>query len=244
MRINVAAGSLLVLLAGCASSPLPTQSAAGPAYPSGAASKPERDAASAGIAAATQRHDYHHAIAIESDWAKRYPADLDFRHREPELYLAAGDTEGWDRARRDLLQTWARIRGTAPPPANAGFMIDSFKAGQDVVIADQCYERAGRFGVLYRFTVISPDQQVHSFFTVESPDHDNQIARQMGLPSPVYTLDHFRPGIHETVATLNGLPPYAALRQRVLDYIANPRPVSASSSGQPVLSTEGCAINL
>jgi hypothetical protein len=243
MQINVAAGLLLVLLTGCASSPSATQRAASPTYPSDAVPKPERDAASAAIMAAAQRHDYHQAIAIENDWAKRYPTDLDFRHREPELYLAAGDTEGWERTRRDLLQTWARIRGTAPPPTPAGFTIDLFKAGQDVVIADQCYERAGRFGVLYRFTVISPDHQVHSFFTVESPDHDNQIAREMGLPSPVFTLDHFRPGVHETVAMLPGLPVYADLRQRVLGYMANPRPVSASSGGQPGLSTEGCAIN-
>jgi hypothetical protein len=242
MHMRALTGFALMLLAGCAASPQ-TQNMMAPALPSGGGVRSERTIATEKLTAAIQRRDYRDAIAIERDWASRFPADLDFRHLEPQLYLLAGDRDGWEKARRDLLETWRRIRGTASPPANPSFTIDIFKSGQDTIIADQCYERAGRFGVIYRFTVVSPDRHVGSFFTVESPDSDNKIARELGHTEPVFTLDHFRPGVHETVAMLPGLPPYADLRQRVLAYIDNPRPVSASTNGQAGLSTEGCSIN-
>ena len=92
--------------------------------------------------------------------------DLDFRHLEPVSYLLAGDSAGWEHARGELLQSWAHMRGAVPPPPNPSFTIDLIPAGSDLIVADQCYERAGRFGVIYRFTVVSPDRQVHSFFTV------------------------------------------------------------------------------
>jgi hypothetical protein len=242
MRARIFAGFTYVLLTGCSSNPH-TPIAINPILSSGSAVTTERGMASANLSAAIQRHDYRQAIAIENDWARRFPTDLEFRHLEPALYLLAGDRDGWENARGDLLQSWRRIRGAVPPPANPSFTIDIFKAGQDTIVTDQCYERAGRFGVIYRFTVISADQHVHSFFTVESPENDNQIARELGRPQQVFTLDHFRPGVHETVAMLPGLPPYVDIRQRVLTYIANPQPLSASGNGQGGLSTEGCSIN-
>ncbi len=202
---------------------------------------PEREAIITGIGAAARAHDFAQAIALGQGWAKRYPDNLDVRRLEPAMYLLSGDTTGWARSRSDLAQRWARLRGKAPPPAHPGFTVDIFNAGPDFVIADQCYETSGRFGVLYRFTVVSPGPQVNSFFTVESPPSDNQIARELGQPTPVFTLDHFTPRSHETVANLSGPPNYTDLRQRVLAYMANPRPISASS--QSGLSTENCGFN-
>jgi hypothetical protein len=234
MRLSLSVGSVLLALTGCAVTSAPS---------SDATANAERTAATADITAAIQRHDNRQAVAIENGWARRHPMDLDFRHLEPLLYLMAGDSAGWEHARGDLLQSWKRIRDTAPPPADPSFTIDMFKVGQDVIVADQCYERGGRFGVIYRFTVVSPDRHVNSFFTVESPDSDNMIARELGRGEQVFTLDHFRPGVHETVAMLPGLPAYENLRQRVLAYAVNPHPISASSNGQAALSTEGCSIN-
>ena len=224
---------LCALLAAWACGATPNPVAAAPA-------SPERDAAIASVRAAIAQHDAAKAVAAEQGFAQRHPEDLDFRHLEPFLYVMVGDHAGWEHARGDLLNTWLRTRDGAPPPAPPSFTIDMFKVGADTVITDQCYERAGRFGVIYRFTVVGPDRRVNSFFTVESPDHDNQIAREMGQPSPVFTLDHFVPGVHETVAMLPGLPAYADLRQRVLSYIAKPQPLSASRNGSSVLSNEDC----
>lgn len=241
MRLVFTAGVILAALTGCAHTTPSNQNIPEQAPVAGTSTEPGRDTAMAGFSAAMQRRDYQQAMAIESDWAKRYPTDLDFRHLEPALYLLTGDVAGWDHSRTDLLNTWRRTRGAMPPPSKASFTIDVIKSDTDLIIADQCYEPAGRFGVLYRFTVISADRQVRSFFTVESPSEENEIARQLGRPSPVFTLDHFKPGMHETVAMLPGLPPYADLKQRMLNYIANPRPVSASGNGQGELSNEECA---
>jgi hypothetical protein len=206
------------------------------------AGDPQRNAAHAAEMQAIQRRDYRGALAIVANWMAGHPADIDFRHLEPVLHMMAGDMAGWEQSRTALLQAWTRMRGTVPPPADPGFTVDFMKAGQDLVVADQCYERAGRFGVLYRFTVISPAHQITSFFTVESSDSDNQLARELGRP-PVFTLDHFRPGVHETVAMLPALPPYPELRKRVLAYLANPQPVSASRNNLAGLPNEGCAFN-
>ena len=239
----IRAALLLAMLtvAGCANTPSPPQTASAPSAPFGA--DPQRNAATNAIATAMAKHDYRQALTIENDWAAQHPADLDFRHVEPAIYLLSGDIPGWEHSRTDLLQTWRRIRATAVPAGAPSFTVDVFKAGQDVIIADQCYERAGRFGVIYRFTALSPDHRVRSFFTVESAVDDNRIARELGKSEQVFTLDHFRPGVHETVAMLPGLPAYQNLRQRVLDYVANPQPISASSNGQSGLSTEGCSVN-
>ena len=205
-----------------------------------APSSQERDAAVASVRSAIAQHDPAKAVAAEQGFAQHHPEDLDFRHLEPFLYVMVGDHAGWDRARGDLLNTWVRIRDGAPAPTPPSFMIDMFKIGDDTIITDQCYERAGRFGVIYRFAVVGPDHRVSSFFTVESSDHDNQVARALGQPSPVFTLDHFVPGVHETVAALPGLPAYADIRQRVISYIAKPQPLSASRSATPALSNEDC----
>ena len=105
-------------------------------------------------------------------------------------------------------------------------------------MVQQCYESAGRFGVLYRFDVTDQDQKVLSFFTVESPVFDNQVAREMGRRTPVFSLDHNRPGVHETIAMMDQVPDYPILRNRVLDYIANPKPLSSST--HPGLANYGC----
>lgn len=232
-------GLTFFLLTGCAANPQVQNLTP----PTSRIASPERGAATASVMAAVQQGNFPRAIAIEQDWAARFPMDLEFRHLEPAIYLLAKDPNGWENARKDLLTTWRRIRGSVPPLADPSFTIDIMKVGQDTIIADQCYERAGRFGVIYRFTVVSPDNRVRSFFTVESPDADNRIARELGSRQQVFTLDHFRPGLHETVAMLPGLPAYADLRRRVLSYIANPQPISASSNGQGGLSTEGCSLN-
>ncbi len=242
MPLSRIAGLALIALTGCASTVPVGKIAADPSLSSTPAD-PARAGIAARVSAAVQSHDYRQAVAIEDNYAKDHPTDWDFRHNEPVLYRLAGDSAGWEHARNDLLQTWARSRGSVPPPRDPSFTVDLIQSGQDLIVADQCYERAGRFGVIYRFTVFSPGNQVRSFFTVESPDADNRIARELGRAEPVFTLDHFRPGMHETVAMLPGLPDYANLRRRVLDYIADPQPVSASSNGQPGLSNERCGIN-
>ena len=242
MQLNHAVVLLMMLaFTGCATTPPPLQTESVPLASSGP--DPQRVVATAAIASAMTKHDYHQALTIENDWAAQHPTDLDFRHLEPAIYLLSGDIPGWEHSRTDLLQSWRRIRATEVPAGTPSFTVDVFKAEQDVIVADQCYERAGRFGVIYRFTAISPDHRVRSFFTVESAVDDNRIARELGKTEQVFTLDHFRPGVHETVAMLPGLPAYPNLRQRVLDYVANPRPVSASGSGQSGLSTEGCEVN-
>ena len=62
------------------------------------------------------------------------------------------------------------------------------------MFAEQCYEEAGHFGVSYRLNVLGSDGRTASFFTVESPPAENQMRREMKLPAPSYTLDHFTPG--------------------------------------------------
>jgi hypothetical protein len=241
MRIILGIGA--VLLAGCASQPQRAASSADPVQTSAMQPTAERSAAIAALSAARQSRDWRHANAIMKDWAARHPTDLEFRRDEPLTYLLAEDLVGWEHARADLLREWSQIKGTVQAPKPPSFMIDLFKAGPDMVVATQCYESAGRFGVSYRFTVFNPDRQSRSFFTVESPISDNQIARELGRRSPVFTLDHFRPGIHETVATLSGPPEYQDLRRRVLNYVANPRPISASGNGVGMLSTEDCEVS-
>ena len=239
MQFRLIAGLLSLALTSLVTPTAHSQEAPRPVAPP----NPQRDAASAAINAAVQQHDYRRAIAVENSWVAQHPTDFDFRHMEPLFYRLAGDEAGWEHARSDLLQRWAASGDTLATPASPSFTVDLFKVGQDMIIADQCYERAGRFGVIYRFSVVGPDRQVNSFFTVESPEADNQSARERGQPSPVFTLDHFRPGIHETVAMLPGLPAYADLRQRVLAYMADPRPISSSSNGGNKLANEGCGTN-
>lgn len=202
-----------------------------------------RASVEAALVGAMRKGDYHQALAIEAEWAAQHPADLDMRRVEPVLYRLAGDMGGWERARKNLLQAWAATRTSGARPGSASFIIDMVRVKQGMMFADQCYERAGRWGVLYRFTVVGADGKVESFFTVENADSDNQVARELGQKDPVFTLDHFRPGIHETVAMLPALPSYDELRQRALAFLADPRPVSASRNGDGGLPTENCAFN-
>ena len=228
--------SLLLPFAGFAT----PQDEAVPPRPTAAA---ERAAALTELVAALDRHDYRQALTIDRQWADRFPADLPFRRFEPALFLALGDRAGWEKARTDLLGIWQGMRTRVRPPPNPSITVDMIPAGPDVVVAEQCYERGGRFGVLYRFLVVSPDKRVRSFFTVESTETDNKVARELGSSAPVYTLDHFLPGRHETVAMLQGRPDYVDLRRRVLAYMADPKPLSASGNGQGGLSNEACAVD-
>ena len=201
-----------------------------------------REAAVASVRQALARQDHAGALAAERGWAQAHPADLDARRLEPWLFALNKDSAGWERARGDLLRTWQGVRGRGVAPSPPRFMVDVFDAGGDRVIAEQCYERAGRFGVIYRFLVLAPGGALTSYFTVESPESDNQIARELGNPSPVFTLDHFTPGQHATVGFLPGLPAYAEIRRRVLTYLANPRPQSSSGTGSGGLANVDCVV--
>jgi hypothetical protein len=199
---------------------------------------PERAAAMARVKDAFRQHDFKQAIAAEREWATRHPTDLEFREIEPLLYHLAGDEAGWEQARRDLVATWARIRDTAPPPPRAGFPIDIMKLNdQYQMLVQQCYERGGTFGVLYKFALVGKDNRTAAFFDVESADVDNEISRLKGQ-GPVFTLDYNRPNYHETAAIMKALPDYQELRRRVLAYIANPNPISASNPKG--MATYGC----
>jgi hypothetical protein len=200
---------------------------------------PDRQALKSAVQEAVRRRDFRAALAMEQAWAKQNPDDLEVREDEPFLYRALGDVAGWEHSRDDLTATLARIRRTGPLPAQPGFTIDFFKVAGNLVIVQQCYERAGPAGVLYRFDEMGQGQNLLSFFVVESPDRDNQIARERGKKYPVFFLDHNRPDIHETVEIMLEVPAYPALRKRVIDYIANPQP--RSSSAQKGLPNEGCA---
>jgi|GEM_PF-2976478 len=251
-RISWIAGLALLLTSGCAangpqtrtsessatSAPQGMSSAEMPSFDAMIQTLPNRAALKATVAEAVRRHDYRAALAMEQAWVKRNPDDLEVRDEEPMLYLATGDIAGWERSRGELTAVFARVRGRGTLPARPGFAIDVFKAGDKTVVAQQCYERAGRFGVMYRFDVTGQDHKTQSFFTVESPEADNQIAREMGRKSPVFFLDYNRPGVHESVEVMDRVPPYPALRTRVMDYIANPKP--ASSSTQARLANYGC----
>ena len=105
---------------------------------------------------------------IESDWAKSHPTDLGFREIEPILHKMAGDEAGWERSRQELLVTWGQMRGSAslPPPIKPGFTIDILKLNNNYMLyVDQCYEPAGKFGVLYKFSVVGPGHKTVAFST-------------------------------------------------------------------------------
>ncbi len=200
----------------------------------------DREAARNHVSAAVQRKDYPAAIAAAVAWARQHPTDLRFRKIEPLLYRLAGNEPGWEASRANLMGTW-RTRTGVPESMDSSFTIDRLTAGAVRIVAEQCYEQAGRFGVSYRLNVIGADNRIGSYFTVESPPSENQMRREMGLPSPSFTLDYFVPGRHETVALLPGAPVYADVRQRALDYLANPKPVSGSNTGTG-LANVGCEV--
>ena len=204
------------------------------------AEPPEREAARARVTEAVQRKDYRAAIAAQAAWARLHPTDLQFRHIEPLLYRMAGDMAGWDRARSGLLTTWQRAQPTVET-MDSSFTIDMLAAGPSRIVADQCYEQAGRFGVSYRLAVVDGEGRITSYFTVESPPSDNQIQRELGSNVPVYTLDYFKPGQHQTVARLPGPPVYQDVLQRALAHLADPKPISASGTG-PGLASVGCEV--
>ena len=105
----------------------------------------------------------------------------------------------------------------------------------------QCYETAGEFGVSYKFNVLSAAKgNLLSFFTVESGITDNRLAKELGRPWPVFTLDYFPPFGHQTVAMLHSKPDYDDLRKRVEAHLADPDALSASGNGGQGLSDEGC----
>ena len=204
-----------------------------------AAQPADRTAARDRVADAMRRQDYPAALLAEAAWAKQHPTDLEFRHIEPLLHRLLGDTAAWDRSRADLLRVWQRTP-TPETPARS-FTIDLIPLASGYLVAEQCYEQAGRFGVSYRIDVHSPDNRLTGYFTVESPPAENQMRREMNLPSPSYTLDYFTPGRHETVSFLPGAPVYADMRTRALAHLADPKPISGSGTGSG-LANVGCEV--
>ena len=200
---------------------------------------PDRDAAQARVTEAMRRQDYPAALAAETAWARQHPTDLRFRHLEPLLHRLAGDEPGWANARAELLRIGAGAR--TPETTDRSVTIDMVPLGTGRMFAEQCYEEAGHFGVSYRLNVLGSDGRTASFFTVESPPAENQMRREMKLPAPSYTLDHFTPGRHATVAFLPGAPVYEDIRQRALAYLADPQPISGSNTGDG-LAGVGCEL--
>jgi hypothetical protein len=221
-----------------------TAAAAVPVQPSVSS---ERDVAAAAVKVAVVAHDFDKAINIDVSWKENHPDDVDFVYSLPLLYRLAGHPDMADAARNDLLARWAAIRDHASRPQHAGMLVDGFAVGQDRVVATQCFEKSGRFGVSWRFDVVGGEgtPALLGFFTVESPLSDNQMAKELGQPTPVYTLDHFLPGRHETVALLSSgsTPVYDDLRRRVSAYMGDPRPVTSFGSGSGPLSHEGCGFD-
>jgi hypothetical protein len=226
------AGSLAVLAA-CA------HQNTGPSQPTSVISpaalgSADRQTALSLVYQAGAQNDFKRSTSLQLAWANKHPDDLDFLADLPMSYAALGDKEGWEQSRRMLTQSWARKKGTIPRPRNAGFHVELIQTPSNTLIATQCYERAGRFGVLYKFVIIGSP----AFFTVESSDADNKIAKEMGGTGRAVTLDFFAPNRHATVALWNNTPDYATIVHRVAEFLKNPVPMSASP--QVGMSTEGC----
>ncbi|MCR0981705.1 hypothetical protein [Roseomonas populi] len=231
----------LLVLSGCVAAPSSKPEAAAPVQAAGA-SDPARVAARNEVSAAMGRKDHRQAIRLIDDWMRGHPDDISFRYLEPLLYRLAGDGAGWERSRAEIQQSWQRLRDTVPPPTPPAFVIDAFPHGQDLVSVHQCYETAGRFGVMYEFLIVARDNRLTSYFTVEHSSIGNQIMRELGQQEPVYSVDYFRPGMHATVAMLNREPTYEEARQRVLAFLADPKPLSASTIGRPGLASVHCEV--
>lgn len=220
--------------------PLLAALAGGAAQAAAPLADPVREAARAQVQAALKAHDVTRAIALEEAWGNAHPADLQFRRDEPLLHALAGDGPGWARSRAALLGEWQAIRATGPRPADPSLLIDTFAAGDHQVFVEQCYAPSGPQGVLYRFVDLDADRIMGSFFAVVSPKDDDRLAAAVGQTDPVVLLDRFEPGLEQNVATFRGVPPYATLRQRVLDFYADPKPAGSTRTASPGLSTERC----
>ncbi|WP_338663797.1 hypothetical protein VQH23_01265 [Pararoseomonas sp. SCSIO 73927] len=243
MRFGWAVAVGLTALSGCAaptsSKPEPTEA---PPRAAGMPADPARTAARDRISAAIGRKDFREGIRLIDDWMQGHPTDISFRYLEPFLYRLAGDGAGWERSRADIQASWQRLRGRVPPPSPPAFVIDAFPLGQNLVTIHQCYESAGRFGVVYEFLIAGRDNRITSFFAVEHNAVTNQIQREMGQPGEIYTVDYFQPGRHATVAMFDRMPSYEEARQRVQAFLADPKPLSASTNGQPGLMAVRCEV--
>lgn len=243
MRSGWAVVAGLAALSGCAappsSGPEPT---AVPARVAGASADPARAAARDRVTAAMGRKDFREGIRHIDEWMRGHPTDISFRYLEPLLYRLAGDGAGWERSRTEIQASWQRLRGAVPPPSPPAFAIDAFPHGPDLVTVHQCYESAGRFGVVYEFLIAGRDGRISSFFAIEHPSVTNQVMREMGQQRDVHTVDYFRPGMHATVAMLDHVPSYDEARQRVQAFLADPKPLSASTNGNPGLMVVRCEV--
>lgn len=171
------------LLAFCFLAIVPVRAVAASAGASDAPSvtAADRDAAHKAVADAIAAHEYGTALELGRAWFTKHPTDLDFAVAMPIVAMDGGYTDKWNEWRKDLAAQWAKLSPTKKRSKFPFMAIDVFNVdGDRIVYVMQCYDTAGEFGVSYKFNVLSAKtKQPLSFFAVESPIKDNQLAKEL-----------------------------------------------------------------
>lgn len=203
----------------------------------------DRSVAHDAIGAAYRAKDARRYIVYAETWLKRDPSEFPVRRLLPGAYMAIGNRAGAGQARTAVMAAWPQAKPLVPKEQTS-FEIDRFSVGTHQVVARQCYEGAGRFGVRFRFDVVD-DGHLTSFITLESSDLENQIAREMSRLKPgerIASVDVYLPGEHRTTAMLRAIPDYDHAKALVIDYLRDGKYGSASRNGQPGFMAVDCEV--
>lgn len=184
---------------------------------------------------AIELQDYPDALRFSQQLLAITPNDFGIRAVMPVLFNMLHDQPNFERATADLTQVW---KDSSDPTIKGrkSFLLEGFKIDDYSVIARQCFEIGGRFGVKYLFLFGRPNEPV-SKITLEVNYLEGLIDAEIKKTHDVYpaiSMDAYSGGTHKTLMLTspgpnNKEPDYNTMREKVVAYLKSP---SAAISSQ------------
>lgn len=158
----------------------------------------------------------------------------------PFVYRLAGDEANATRATQRLKEAWpTRPERTRRPRAEAFLALDQFTVGEFTVVAFECFEHTGNFGLGHMFKIhkkpIGAQIKSEDVLLAIVVEHNMASAKArkelgMGDGTPIPSLDGFDGNSHFKIGNFRAEPTYAELREQVSAYL-NAKPQIAKPFG-------------
>lgn len=147
----------------------------------------------------------------------------------PFVYRLAGDEANATRATQRLKETWpTRPERTRRPRAEGFLALDQFTVGEFTVLAFECLEHTGNFGLGHMFKIhkkpIGAQIKSEDVLLAIVVEHNMASAKArkelgMGDGTPIPSLDGFDGNSHFKIGYFRAEPTYAELREQVSAYL-------------------------